>query len=142
MWGGTAEPTSRDQNKMQEREQEKGNETKSHKQEESLGAQTEAARQSRLAPPATERKEEPSTCASTGITIALCNVRTMAVDGAHGVERALDVLSMYDRLGCDVIGLQETRAAVDIQPSARLATSCTAAVNAVTRMVGRRCKVE
>ena len=33
----------------------------------------------------------------------------MAVDGAHGVGRALDVLSVYDRLGCDVIGLQETR---------------------------------
>ena len=27
----------------------------------------------------------------------------------HGVGRAVDVLSVYDRLGCDVIGLQETR---------------------------------
>ena len=33
----------------------------------------------------------------------------MAVDGTHGVGRALDVLSVYDRLGCDVVGLQETR---------------------------------
>ena len=33
----------------------------------------------------------------------------MAVDGKHGVGRALDVLSVYGRLGCDVIGLQETR---------------------------------
>ena len=33
----------------------------------------------------------------------------MAVDRTHGVGRALDVLSVYDRLGCDVIGLQETR---------------------------------
>ena len=33
----------------------------------------------------------------------------MAVNGKHGVGRALDVLSVYDRLGCDVIGLQETR---------------------------------
>ena len=33
----------------------------------------------------------------------------MAVDGKHGVGRALDVLSVYDRLGCDVIGLQKTR---------------------------------
>ena len=31
----------------------------------------------------------------------------MAVDGTHGVGRALDVLSVYDRLGCD--GLKETR---------------------------------
>ena len=43
------------------------------------------------------------------ITVATPNVRTMAVDGTHGVGRALDVLSVYDRLGCDVIGLQETR---------------------------------
>ena len=33
----------------------------------------------------------------------------MAVDGTHGVGLALDVLRVYDRLGCDVIGLQETR---------------------------------
>ena len=33
----------------------------------------------------------------------------MAVNGTHAVGRALDVLSVYDRLGCDVIGLQETR---------------------------------
>ena len=33
----------------------------------------------------------------------------MAVDGTYGVGRALDVLSVYDRLGCAVIGLQETR---------------------------------
>ena len=43
------------------------------------------------------------------ITVATHNVRTMAVDGTHGVGRALDVLSVYDRLGCEVIGLQETR---------------------------------
>ena len=33
----------------------------------------------------------------------------MAADGKHGVGRALDVLSVYDRLGCDILGLQETR---------------------------------
>ena len=43
------------------------------------------------------------------ITVAAHNVRTMAVDGTRGVGRGLDVLSVYDRLGCDVIGLQETR---------------------------------
>ena len=41
-------------------------------------------------------------------TVATYNVRTVAVDGKHGVGRALDVLSVYDRLWCDVIGLQET----------------------------------
>ena len=43
------------------------------------------------------------------IAVATHNVRTMAVDGTHGVGRALDVSSVYDRLGCSVIGLQETR---------------------------------
>ena len=33
----------------------------------------------------------------------------MAVDGTHGVGRVLDALSVYDRLGCDVVDLQETR---------------------------------
>ena len=31
------------------------------------------------------------------------------MNGTHRVGRAHDVLSVYDRLGCDVIGLQETR---------------------------------
>ena len=43
------------------------------------------------------------------IAVATHDVQTMAVDGTHGVGRALDVWSVYDRLGCDVIGLQETR---------------------------------
>ena len=43
------------------------------------------------------------------IAITTHNVRMMAVDRTHGVGRALDVLSVYDRLGCDVIDLQETR---------------------------------
>ena len=43
------------------------------------------------------------------IAVATHNVRTMTVDGTHGVRRALDVLNVYDRLGCDIIGLQETR---------------------------------
>ena len=33
------------------------------------------------------------------IAVATRNVRTMAVDRTHGVGRALDVLSVYDRLG-------------------------------------------
>ena len=31
------------------------------------------------------------------------------MDGTHGVGRALDNLSVYDRLRCDIIGMQETR---------------------------------
>ena len=65
------------------------------------------------------------------ITVATHNVRAMAVDGTHRVGRALDVLGVYNRLGCDVIDLQETR---DTQPSP--------AVSAVARMVGRKGMVE
>ena len=43
------------------------------------------------------------------ITVASHKVRTMTVDGTHGVGRVLDILSVYDRLGCGVIGMQETR---------------------------------
>ena len=66
MRGVTPEPTSWDQNKMQERGQGKGNERKGHKLEEIIGAQKKAARQSRAAPPARGRKEKLSTCAWTG----------------------------------------------------------------------------
>ena len=37
------------------------------------------------------------------------NVRTMAVGGTLKIGRAPEALSVYDRLGCGVIGLQETR---------------------------------
>ena len=43
------------------------------------------------------------------ITVATHSVRTMAVDWTHGLGRALDVWSVYDRLGCNLIGLQEAR---------------------------------
>ena len=43
------------------------------------------------------------------LVIATHNVRTMAVDGKHGVGRAAEVLDVYHELGCDIIGLQETR---------------------------------
>ena len=39
------------------------------------------------------------------ITVTTHNVQTMAVDGTHGVGRGLDVLSVYNRLGFDFIGL-------------------------------------
>ena len=64
--GGTAEPTSRDQNTRQARGQENGENRKSRREEEFIGAQTEAARQSRAAPPATNQTEESSMCAWTG----------------------------------------------------------------------------
>ena len=41
--------------------------------------------------------------------MATYNVRTIAVDGSHGVGRALDVLSVCDRRGCNVLRLKENR---------------------------------
>ena len=41
--------------------------------------------------------------------IAIHNVRTMAVDGKHGVGRAAEVLDVYQEMGCGIIGLQEAR---------------------------------
>ena len=43
------------------------------------------------------------------LVIATHNVRTMAVDGKHGVGRAAKVFDVYQEMGCDIIGLQETR---------------------------------
>ena len=63
------------------------------------------------------------------------------MDGTHGIGRALDVLSVYDRLGCDVIGLQEThRSGRSAFTQAGYLVHCTAAVSAVARMVGRKGK--
>ena len=44
-----------------------------------------------------------------GLVIVTHNVRKMAVDGKHGVGRAAEVLDVYQEMGCDIIGLQETR---------------------------------
>ena len=43
------------------------------------------------------------------LVIATHNVRTMAVDGKHGVGRAAEVLDVYQEMGCDIIDPQETR---------------------------------
>ena len=43
------------------------------------------------------------------LVIATHNVRTIAMDGNHGVGRAAEILDLYQEMGCDIIGLQETR---------------------------------
>ena len=75
------------------------------------------------------------------ITVATHNVRTMAVDGTHGVGQTLDDLSVCDPVGATSSAYRR-RAAADTQPPARLVTSCTVAVSAVVEMVGRKDKVE
>ena len=91
--GGTAKPTSRDQNiSRQEREQGKGKHRKSHKEEDTFGAQTEAARQSRDAPLATKKNEQSSTCAWTGNHS--CHAQRPD-DGGGWDARELDGRSMF-----------------------------------------------
>ena len=75
------------------------------------------------------------------ITVSTHNVRTMAVEETNGVGQAIDVLIVFNRLGYDVIGLQDTLRSKH-QPSSRLATRYTAAVSTVARIVGRKCKVK
>ena len=87
---GTADPKLRGQNTRQERGQGKGENRKSHREEEDIGAQTEAARQSRAALHATRKDESSTRARGLEITVATHNVRTAAVDKTHGVERALD----------------------------------------------------
>ena len=43
------------------------------------------------------------------LVIATHNVRTMAVDGKDGAGRAAEVLDVYQEMGCDILGQQETR---------------------------------
>ena len=43
------------------------------------------------------------------LVVDIHNVRTMAVDRKHGVGKATDALDVYQEMGCDIIGLQETR---------------------------------
>ena len=54
-----------------------------------------------------EAESEREKIRRKGLTIATHNVRTMAVDGKHGVGRAAEVLSEYEERDCDIIGLQE-----------------------------------
>ena len=107
--GGTAEPTSRDQNTRQERGQEKGESRKVTKKRKLLARKRR--RRGRAERRLLRHSEKRNRVRARGreITVATHIVRTMAVDQTHGVERAQDVLSVYGRLGCDVIDLQETR---------------------------------
>ena len=106
--GGRAEPTSREQKPRQgrvqgERDNRKVTELRNilaRKRRRRGRAERRLLRYSKTRNRARARRRE--------MTVAMHNVRTMAMDGTHGVGRALDVSSVYDRLRCDVTGLQET----------------------------------
>ena len=107
--GGTAEPTPRDQNKRQERGQRKEMREKVTYRRKYLARKRR--RRGRAERRLLRQRERMNRARAHGreTKVATHNVRTMAVDGKHGVGRVLDVFSVYDRLGCDVMGLQETR---------------------------------
>ena len=137
--GGTAEPTSRDQNIRQERDRERGMLKKVTERRKSLTrkrrwrgkAEQRHLRQSETRNRARARGQE--------ITVATHNVRTMALDGTQKVGRAVDVLSVYDRLGCDVIDLEETRCSGH-SAFTQAVPLVYAVASAVARMVGRKGK--
>ena len=77
------------------------------------------------------------------LAIATHNMRTMAVDGKHGVGRAAEVLDVYQEMGCDVIGLQETSLGVAVSLLVfKLNMLFTAAVSSTAMGKGRRAKAE
>ena len=106
--GGTAEPTSRDQNLREERGQAKGNERVTNRRKILSRKKRRRGKAGRRLLRQSERRNR-ARARGQKITVATHNVPTMEVDGTHGVGRALDVLSVWDRLECDVISLQETR---------------------------------
>ena len=75
------------------------------------------------------------------LVIATHNVRTMAVDGKHGVGRAAEVLDVYQEMGCDIIGLEETSVVASLV-FFKLDMLSTAAASLEATGKGRRAKVE
>ena len=104
----TAEPTLRDQSTRQERGQRNEIRDKVTKRKKYL---VRKRRRRGRAEPCLLRQNEMRNRARArrwGIIVVTHNLRTMAVDGTHGVGRALEVLSVFGRLGCDVIGVPKT----------------------------------
>ena len=63
---GRLDPRRETKVQGKDRDRERGKIAKNHKEEDNFGAQTEAARKSTAAPPATKQNEQSSTCAWTG----------------------------------------------------------------------------
>ena len=105
--GGTAEPTSRGQSTRQVRGYGKEDNRKSHRRKLLARKRRRRGRAERRLLRQSKTKNR-ARARGRKITVAMHNVRTMAVDGTHGVGRALDVLSVCGRVGCDVIRWQET----------------------------------
>ena len=79
----------------------KGRKLRARKKRRRLRPERRAARRKAIRDRERARKGE--------ITVATHTVRTMVIDGKHGVGRAAEVLGEYRHAGLDIIGLQETR---------------------------------
>ena len=110
--GGRAEPSSRDQNLRRERGQNLEDRSVCTKKKKRKKL---PARKKRRRGRTRRRAARRQACNNRDrahrreLVIATHNVRTMAVDGKHGVGRVAEVLDVYQEMGCDIIGLQETR---------------------------------
>ena len=111
---GRAEPSPRDQKFRREQGQkleDRNSCTKNYKKEKKylLGKRGERGRTRRRAA-RRQASNNRDRARRRELVIATHNVRTMAMDGKHGVGRAAEVLDVYQDMDSDIIiGLQETR---------------------------------
>ena len=110
--GERVEPSSRDQNLRRERGQkleDRGLCTKNCKKKKILARKKRRRGKTGRRAARRQASNDRDRARRRELVIATHNVRTMAVDGKHGMGRAAEVLDVYQEMGCDIIGLQETR---------------------------------
>ena len=111
-WGGKAEPSSRDQKLRRERGQELEDTnicTKNKKVKKVLARIKRRRGRAGRRVARRQASNDRDRARRRELVIATHNVRTMAVDGKHGVGRVAEILDVYQEMGCDIIDLQESR---------------------------------
>ena len=110
--GGRAEPSSRDQELRREQGQKLEDRsfcTNNYQQKKKNARKKRRRGRTRRRAARRQASNDRDRARRSELVIATHNVRTMAVDGKHGVGRAAEFLDVYQEMGCDIIGLQETR---------------------------------
>ena len=110
--GGRAEPSSRDRKFRRERGQKLEDRslcTKKYFKKRVFARKKRRRGRTRRRAARRQASNDRDRARRRELVIATHNVRTMAVDGKHGVGRAEEVLDVYQEMGCKIIGLQETR---------------------------------
>ena len=142
--GGRAEPFSRDQNLRRERGQKLEDIsfcTKNYQKKKVFARKKRRRGRTRRRAARRQASNDRDRARRRELVIATHNVRTMAVDGKHGVGRAAEVLDVYQEVGCDIIGLQE-RGVVASLFFFKLDMLFTAAASPEATGKGRMAKVE